>query len=611
MATRSLRNRVPSRVSSPAITAETGQADDSDADRNDNGGPEEWVEPPVRRLPPSFQDHRGLERVGVLELQQPLGEPPSQKLLQRLKLNFRPSNRASPLHIDEGVTPSVESERTEFGSPREAERLSEPPQQAPPTQPGQVLFPSPPRGRPAKRDADEMRQPAYLMDIALFPPPVSISPGAATVSRPISIQEELRQDRVSAYIRKAIEEAERNGDLGLLPGLRKVRDKAFRQRSLWVVLEAIAHNSPDEEQLRVFKRYIKRGVKRHRRQSALSGSPVQPSFPGNRSQSPGQPGVAADDSHTSWSPAATTLNPAPTFTPPFRTRPSPSHHLHTHPAHPPVHLSPSSKRSTMDSGNDRSPGRPASSDTRQRKRSGSNSSTSTLSSARSIPEEFASEQPGIDGDDDNTDERPRLKSAKGSQRQGSDRAKLRSSGISHPNTKHPFHAFPDVAKLAAKKLKRPREDPDFDPADIEKRRRRFEDDSFRDYNNNHHDTVNLREPLANLDEAYPAATTPERVPPPPVVHTQPVSSNMTNPGSSFESPRVPDRNPPNGTSQQGDDDEMDDNDSFFWPEFGTPEPILVPPPPLGVRTASRANTPRVAKNPAVNKARKSARVMIS
>ena len=164
MATRNLRNRVSSRLSSPTITVDVDQADDSDADRNGKGRSDEWVEPPVRRLPPSYQDHKGLERVGVLELQQPLGEPPSQKLMQRLKLNFnRSSNRATPMQNDEGVTPSVESDRPEFGSPREAERLSEPPQQDLPPEPREqpMVISSPPRGRPAKRDADEMRHQGY------------------------------------------------------------------------------------------------------------------------------------------------------------------------------------------------------------------------------------------------------------------------------------------------------------------------------------------------------------------------------------------------------------------------------------------------------------------
>ena len=447
------------------------------------------------------------------------------------------------------------------------------------------------------------------MDFAPFQPPVPTSPGATAASRPISIQEQLRQDRVSAYIEKAIEEAERNGDLGLLPGLQKVKDKAFGQRSLWVVLDAIAHNSPDEEQLSVFKRYIKKGVKRHRRRSALSGSSVQPSF---QSQSPGQPVVAADASHPVLSPAAPTLIPAPTFTPTFRTRPSPSHHLHTHPAHPPVHLSPSSRRSKMDSGDERSPRQPASSHARRRKRSGSNSSTSSLSSARSIPDEFAPEQPEAEGEDDIADERPRSKNLKGGQRQGSDRAKLRSSGISHPNSKHAFHAFPDVAKLAAKKLKRPKEDLDYDPADVERRRRRYEDAILPDYNYRHHDTVNLREPLAYLDEDSPATTTAERIPPPPVVHAQPVSAETTKLESSFESQSAPDKSLPNGTSRKRNYDEMvDDDDDLSSVLSSTPEPIFVPPPLIGVRLASRANTPRMAKHPAVNKARKSARVMIS
>ena len=607
MSTRSLRNRISSRLSSPAITVEAEQADDSDADRNGDTGLDEWVEPPVRRLPPSYQDHKGLERLGVLELQQPLGEPPSQKLLQRLKLNLsRPSNRASPMQTEEGVTPSVESERPEFGSPREAERLSDPlPHEL--LQGDQVVISSPPRGRPAKRDADEMRQPSYtMMDMSHFLPP-SVAP-----PKPISIQEQLRQDRVSAYLEKAVEEAERNGDVGLLPGLQKVKDKAFKQRSLWVVLDAIAHQSPNEEQLSIFKRHIKKGLKRHRRQSALSSTSVQSPLPDNYSQSPGQPAVVvADDSYPNLSPAATALIPAPTFTSPFRPRPSPSRRSHTHPTNPPVHLSPSSRRSKMDSANDRSPRQPGSSETPRRKRAGSNSSTSTLSSAKSIPEEFAPEQAEGDGEDGIADERPDSKSLKGGQRQGSDRAKLRSAGISHPNSKHPFHAFPDVAKIAAKKLKKSKEDLDYDPADVERRRRRFEDDSFRDYNYRFHDTVNERNHIPYLDEDYAATSTDDRIPHPPIVHAQPVTASQLQPDSSFGFQSAPDKSLPNGTSRKRNYDEMADDDDRLSSLSSTPDPVFIPPPPLHARMSSRAGTPRMAKHPVITKARKSARVMIS
>ena len=606
MSTRSLRrNRISSRLSSPAITGDAEQADDSDADMNGDGGGDEWVEPPVRRMPPSYQDHKGLERVGVLELQQPLGEPPSQKLLQRLKLNFvRSSNRASPLQNEEGVTPSVESERPEFGSPREAERLSQPPlQELPLEEP--VIATSPPRGRPAKRDADEMRQPVYMMDISPFHSSAPATPQMVVAPRPISIQEQLRQDRVSAYIERAIDEAERNGDIGLLPGLHRVKDKAFKQRSLWVVLEAIAHNSPNEEQLSIFKRYIKKGVKRHRRASALSDA-----LQGKQSQSPAVPAVS---SHNTLSPATATPNPAPTFTSPFRTRPSSSQLAHTHPANPPVHLSPSSRRGRMDTVMDPTPEPAEPSNEPRRRRSGSQSSTSSLSSAKSIPDAFVEDEAGI------ADERAQATSvhhggAKGSQRQGSDRAKLRSSGVAHHLPKHPFHAFPDVAKITAKKLKKPREELDYDPAEVEQRRKRFEADSYQNYNYKHHKTVDLRERAHIVDSSDDDDDDETPVIPKPVVHAHPVISTQTQVDPSFGSQVGPEKTITNGTSRKRTHYDMEADDAVSWfsksvsPELDVPPP---PPPPLSARLASRAGTPRIAKNPVIAKARKSARVMIS
>ena len=611
MSTRITRNRISSRPSSPAITVDTAQTGGSEGDRNGDGGLDEWVEPPVRRLPPSYQDHKGLERLGVLELQQPLGEPPSQKLLARLKPpSSRYSNRATPLQNDEVVTPSVESERPDFGSPAagEPETLSEPPPQESYHEEA-VIISSPPRGRPAKRDAEEMRNPSYPPGFMPSPIEASFVAGPNTVAapKPVSIQEHLRQDRVSNYIDRAIEEAERKGDLGLLPGLHKLKDKAFRKRDLWIVLEAIAHNSPNEEQLSIFKRHIKKGVKRHRRESGVSGSSVQPGFLGNNSQSPGHFGGAPDDSFAALSPAQPPLNATTTFTSPFRPRPSPSHHPNSHPIHPPVHLSPSSKRGKMDSGDDRSPGKQASTGSPRRRRSRSGSTSSSLSSAKSIPEEFGPDATEGEPEGEIADERPGVKQ----KRQG-DKAKLRSSGISSQNSKHPFAAFPDVSKIVAKRLKQSREVYDEDGADFEANRKRFQEQSFQDYNYIPRSEVDERHHVPYLDQEYPSTVATVKLPPPPVVHAQPVRV-LDSKLESFASEVPSDKGLPNGTSRKRNYDEMadDDDDALSSVRSMSAEPPFAPPPPISALRPSRAGTPRAAKLPAVNRARKSARVLVS
>ena len=57
--------------------------------------PAEWAEPPLRPPAPSYEDHRGLEGLGVLEYMAPLGTMPSTKVKQRLKV-YDPPRKGPP-----------------------------------------------------------------------------------------------------------------------------------------------------------------------------------------------------------------------------------------------------------------------------------------------------------------------------------------------------------------------------------------------------------------------------------------------------------------------------------------------------------------------------------
>ena len=283
MSTRNLRNR-SSRFSSPAINVDREPAikpAEVPEARNDHvTSLHEWEEPRVRDLVPSFEDHRGLERVGTLEHMQPLGTRPTPKILQRLKLNPpRPSPRPSVLQYEEASTPVGEYEKMETASPLDTEMI---PDTTPLEEP--VRFSSPPRGRPPRRELIEMS----LMEDGMTPSPIkSTFTSSAHVSpKPQSIQQHLRQDRLQNYVQKAIDEAHHHGNVGLVPGLQRLREDASVDFDLWNVIEAIIQGNPNEAQMRTLKRYIKAGVKRHRRSISNSQSVVDPLLAVNHVASP-------------------------------------------------------------------------------------------------------------------------------------------------------------------------------------------------------------------------------------------------------------------------------------------------------------------------------------
>lgn len=293
MATRSLRQR-SSRYSSPATFGEkearSKPVEVSEIRNGQQTSLDGWVEPVVRPAVPSFEDTKGLERLGVLENMQPLGVPPSQRLLQKLKLTpyVRPSPRTTALHVDE-VVPSIhDSEKLEMASTRDSARLSTLP---PDTTrlPDTIVISSPPRGRPSMKDVANMPQAPNFS-----PSPIKstfVTPSSQFSPKPVSIQEHLRQDRLNTHVEHAVQEAQERGTPNLVMGLRRLRDDAHVIPDLWNVLEAVIAQSATHKQFRTFKRYIKSGVKSFRRTSQVSESPQQPEHLGREeSLSPVNPG---------------------------------------------------------------------------------------------------------------------------------------------------------------------------------------------------------------------------------------------------------------------------------------------------------------------------------
>lgn len=595
-----------SRFSSPAVTVDHEVSEppvevDGSMKVEDDGS--EWREPPVRTLPPSYKDHKGLERLGVLELQQPLGVPPSQKLLQRLKLNVtRPSNRGTPLPEDEVLSQDVDSEAAEVGSSMDMD--------APVEETDTVAISSPPRGRPSNREAAEMRTAG---PVDMTPSPVkstfSGTPQTTDGYKPTSIQEHLRQERVMNYVARAVTEAQERGDWGLVPGLEKIRKNANDKRDLWIVLEAIAHKNPTSEQLHIFKKFIKRGIRRHRRDSARSSSAMSTAIVGAddlgpdgyvRSSLPGE-GVS-------------------TFTSPFRVRPS-SSYVHASARSPPA--SPSSRRPKLDMAEGLQPvGKVP-----RRRRSRTHSSSSSLSSAKSLPEDLAPGElrEGDGGASEHEIQSGRRQAGERHSAAAGSRSSRRANNLSSINTTDhasPFHT--SANKIISDKLKKSqqaREEADLELADLEKRRKRLLKESEVDYNYREHPLHHDRHQVpAYLDEQYPATTVQnEDYPRPPVVHAQPAKV--------YRFPRVllgvpvGEKNLMNGTSRKRAYDEIDDLDDdddhssdALTPLSSSPAPpYFAPPPPPGA-VRSRAATPRTStrnQGPINKVARKSARVLVS
>ena len=618
MAHRSLRHRT-SRFSSPATFGEKEPAPPPAAEPVTQNGQQRhldvWLEPPLRPPAPSFEDTKGLERVGVLENMQPLGTAPSQRLLQKLKLSYaRPSPRATPAQTaEEVVTPATEpAEKMELASPTEEAGVEQQPDilpEIPPSfqsAPDTILISSPPRGRPPGRQSTELQ-----FAERLSPSPVrhSFSLTGDGSPKPLSIQQSQRQDRLRNHVSRAIQEAEQKNTPDLVNGLQQLRADAHFNYELWNVVEAMMNNSPSPKEFKVFKRYIKSGVKRHRRDSQISGSPYQPSpqryqdftSPDGREGSPklthahGNPPPLATERNSSWLNRYTSDRPL--------TGAYGLEELPVSPSTVPPHLGVAEQTGKVHRRGGK--GLP-----HKRKRSGSFSTSSLSSIPSNIDEELAppsplweeGEEPTGSGRSDSAGQRQATgRSAAGS--------RLRSAATNHllqPTLEPGLE--PASRAPSSKRFKKAREEVDFDIDELSRRKRVHLDDSFHDYNTIPRPESDERE----IVHGHPERPEPNHNPLPPIIHPDRL---VVSPGtsSSLPGPGPAELEPRNGagrkrTYYEVDADDLDLSDA----ESSSPDLLLAPPPPPGVaRATSRAATPRATRVQPATTTRKSARVMIS
>ncbi|KEF52178.1 uncharacterized protein A1O9_11805 [Exophiala aquamarina CBS 119918] len=608
MSTRSLRHR-SSRYSSPATFGEKEPPPKPVEVHHLRNGQQtsldKWIEPNVRTAVPSFEDTKGLERVGVLENMQPLGVPPSHRLLQKLKLNYtRPSPRATPVQTDEVFTPLPEQEKLDSASPLEPEILRglspDPPRHS-----DTIVISSPPRGRPSRREVAEMSQASNVSPSGVR---LSFTPSNHTSTKPASIQEHLRQDRINSHLELALQEAQDKGTPNLIPGLEKLREDAQLIPELYNVIEAIIQQSPTNKQFRTFKRYIKSGVKDFRRasQSQISEGSHHPSSLAEINSAFASP----QDVHLPRSTHQRITSTGFTdegnrrialFFGQMRKEP-PSNPLASEMSVSPlrglanVNIDPALTTSQSEA-NTTSPNK--------RKRSLSAASESSLSSAQSIPDDFV---PTLQQNDGQTGSG---RSRSMGQRQATHRAgnRLRSAGggINHQSLPNKG-GIPPTSKTTAKKSKKTQSDPEYDIDELSRRKRNYLQDSFHDYNTIPRPESSERD----ISHGHPETIQPPaEQPPPPVMHPNRLISldpALSSPVSSY-APR--ESMLANGTGRKRMYDELDADGIELAPSL-SPSPLLVPPPPPGLaNTTSRGLTPRGARFPPITRTRKSARVMVS
>ena len=652
--TRGLRSK-SSRYSSPAVVAEKdSEINVEDVVRGGSGGKtflDRWVEPPLRPPAPSFEDTKGLERVGVLEHMAPLGQPPTQKLIQRLKLGLhRPAARTTLGQSEDVATPSTEFDKMDLGSPIDLEARADS------IQPEDVVpLPKRDEARPLSHENGDMnpgnasislavtdRSPVSLKrstsDLrndserrrltrkgksrtqrplidqfserhyyttspdwsatpspkrAAFAPSISASPRDGSFSSP-----SLPSARLQAHFEGAMEEAERAGSNHLVPGLRKLHEDAQTNPELLVVLEAILQNRPSRAQFKIFKRYIKYGIKRYEHPGSedLMDVDLRPG-----SQAATQSGHRGHHIKTSTRSLSTIVSP-------IRLKSSLNQRNHHKSPSKPSPSSRTTAKDKMAPTAARSNGdEPRTRATSRRRRSGSVSSSSSLSSAKSIDEPFTHV-----AESDGTTHGNRARAGRSSgARQAANRVaagnKTRPSATSAPPAKHPFSDFPTTSQFAAKRFKKSKNDLNIDQAEIEKRRREFEQRSFADYN--YVDLPNSHERMAVTSVERPHSSMSLGVQPP-ITHPHPLNASpmsLTSP-ESVRAPPEPVTT--NGTRRKRGYQELDQDEiDIHTPRSSSPGLSLAPPPP----PMSRAATPRAAKAAAQlpGKVRKSARVLVS
>jgi hypothetical protein len=596
-----------------------------------------WVEPPLRTPAPSFEDHRGLERVGVLEHFQPLGQPPTQKFLQKLKLAPPRPGRATPVQNEEVSTPTNGVEDTSTASP--AEEF-----QRPPSADESIMrvtpIPSPIR---VGKEIDEDYQPAVLPVPVPTRPKMTVSHSASIPPTPLPsggyiYHGHYHPETIKQHVDAAVRRAEMQSP-ELAPGLRKLCADSELDPALWAVLDAILNRSPTREQYKIFHRYVRAGKKEYSRHSTPTAranslaraasnqhlTPTQHITTTTTYSAPVQPPVVAPPYPQSSVQPLPIFHPQPTLpiqTPQFQSPPKlPPSSNHQQqmisstvtepaPARPPTPMSTENdaeKALAMTNG-DMTPSKAFQEglqnlETTSQRRSQSVSSSSSLSSAKSLDAEtFA---PAIN-------EEAQINGTRAAAKSGSDQRQAAAHKPGGNKSRAPkiglFSVFPNTNKTNARKQSAA----EIDELELLRRRQRLQQnqDFHEEYNSRFHTGSSSERAVLAPVTARPIQNHSISIPAP-VIHPHHITTFQAALSSPVDAlPSAGDLKLRNGISKKRSRDDTDNDEEEIQTPRSSPGPLLVPPPP-GAATISRSGTPRGTRMPPAKKVKKSARVMVS
>lgn len=562
----------------------------------------------MRAAAPSFEDNKG-ERVGVLEHMEALGRAPTQKFMQKLKLfPPKPSQRSTPIQGEEVTTPTTETGRAETASPAEPLHRSE----------SVKMEEHDMRPRLARTKSKQEEDNDYK-PVPIVPPspvrPMVAQTNVAVINSPLSASpgRHIPPDHISIHVEAAINEAEQSDSLGVVAGLRNLREDANSDPALWVVLDAVLRQSPSRKQFKTFRRYIKAGLKQH------SGSPT--SNNNTTSQLPSNSTHAAATPSRNFRPPHNFPNSASRspsgLRSPISAAPLPFHIQRPQPEMAsalmsPKAVQPAASSAVTSNGTAHKPSSQAIDEPLVRPgRSRSASSSSSLSSAKSLDAETFAPTIEIDGEA-TINESKGAKSA--GQRQatnrvaaGNNNTKTRTAVSSFP--KDPYIDFNSVGNFTANRFKKSKAISEVDQEEVDRQKHELLDRSIRDdYLNPPKESI-LRS-LDSLDAT--ASYIPFKTVPPPVIHPHHVHPATALLSSPFGAQASSEHLLRNGNSRKRSRNEHEyDEEAVNTSVSSSSPPAFLAVPPPGAATSSRSGTPRFARLPPAKKVKKSARVMVS
>ena len=227
---------------------------------------EEWTEPPLRAPAPSFEDHKGLERQGVLEQMAPLGTMPSTKVKLRVK-QYDPTRKSQSGKTTDGASGAKESaDDAEVAGPsrRSESRKSD----------------DRPTRQQSLRERDEDKE--YSPKAVSIKPVTSSSTSTRTPTTRMSSTPNSKtaagQERLRQVVESAVERARELGNENLGLAIRRLFEESLHKKPLAELLDAVLSQRPTPDQAVEFQLYIKVARKQIKvENSASRGSSVRAS----------------------------------------------------------------------------------------------------------------------------------------------------------------------------------------------------------------------------------------------------------------------------------------------------------------------------------------------